>query len=83
MRENLPVTNEEYIVPEGMTLVSKTDLKGTITEINDAFEIASGFTREELLGQPHNLVRHPDIPPAVFKDLWRTIKRGGTWSQIV
>ena len=83
MRNNQPITDEEYIVPEGSTLVSKTDLIGNITECNEAFELASGYTREQLIGQPHNLIRHPDIPAAVFKDLWETLAIGAPWSQIV
>lgn len=83
MRNNLPIINQEYSVPNGLTLVSKTDLQGTITELNDAFEIASGFSKAELIGQPHNTVRHPDVPEAVFKDMWKTLKMGGTWSQVV
>ncbi|MCF6254451.1 MAG: PAS domain-containing protein, partial [Thiomicrorhabdus sp.] len=83
MRNNQPITNEEYIVPDGLTLVSKTDLTGNIIECNDAFEAASGFSRKELIGQPHNIIRHPDVPEAVFADLWRSLKAGETWSQIV
>ncbi len=83
MRNNQPVINEEYIVPQGLTLVSKTDLNGTILECNDAFEAASGFSRSQIIGQPHNLVRHPDVPEAVFADLWHSLKKGDTWSQIV
>ncbi|MGC9387235.1 MAG: methyl-accepting chemotaxis protein [Hydrogenovibrio sp.] len=83
MRNNQPVTQDEYPITEQMVLVSKTDLHGNIIEVNDAFETASGFTRDELLGQPHNLVRHPSVPEAVFKDLWATLKQGSTWSQIL
>lgn len=83
MRNNQPVTNQEYVVPEGLILVSKTDLKGTITECNDAFEAASGFSRNELIGEAHNLVRHPDVPEAVFKDMWATLKMGAPWTQMV
>lgn len=83
MRNNQPVTQNEYPVSSDMVLVSKTDLNGTITEVNDAFEAASGFTRDEMLGEPHNMVRHPDVPEAVFRDMWATLKKGGTWSQIV
>ncbi len=83
MRNNQPVTNEEYIIPEGLTLVSKTDLVGNIIECNDAFEAASGYSRDQLIGQPHNIIRHPDVPPAVFADLWHALKQGETWSQIV
>jgi len=83
MRNNQPITNEEYIIPDGLTLVSKTDLTGNIIECNDAFEAASGFSRDQLIGQPHNVIRHPDVPEAVFADLWRSLKAGETWSQIV
>lgn len=83
MRNNQPVTDQEYLVPKGVTLVSKTDLNGTIIECNDAFEAASGFSRAELIGKPHNLVRHPDVPEAVFADLWASLKDGRPWSQVV
>jgi methyl-accepting chemotaxis protein len=83
MRNNQPVTNEEYLIPEGLTLVSKTDLTGSIIDCNDAFEAASGFSRNEILGQPHNLIRHPDVPEAVFSDFWNSMKKGRTWSQLV
>lgn len=83
MRNNQPLTDHEYTVPQGVTLVSETDLQGTITYCNDAFEIASGFSKKELIGQPHNIVRHPDVPEAVFKDLWATLKDGHPWTQIV
>lgn len=83
MRNNRPIINEEYSIPAGLTLVSKTNLQGTITEVNDSFEIASGFSKAELIGQPHNMVRHPDVPEAVFKDMWTTLKMGATWSQVV
>ena len=83
MRNNQPITNEEYVVPEGITLVSKTDLVGNITECNDAFEAASGYSRSQIIGQPHNLVRHPDVPEVVFADLWSSLKKGHTWCQVV
>ncbi|BBP43724.1 methyl-accepting chemotaxis protein [Thiosulfativibrio zosterae] len=65
------------------TIVSKTDLKGTILEVNDAFVDASGYLKEELIGQPHNILRHPDVPKAVFKDMWATLQSGKPWVQIV
>jgi len=83
MRNNQPITNEEYVVPQNITLVSKTDLNGTILECNDAFELSSGYSRAQLIGQPHNMVRHPDVPEAVFADMWATLKMGATWTQIV
>lgn len=83
MRNNQPITNNEYLVPEGQTLVSKTDLAGTILECNDAFEAASGYSRSELIGQPHNMIRHPDVPSAVFADMWADLKQGIPWTQLV
>ncbi|HSN47032.1 MAG TPA: PAS domain-containing methyl-accepting chemotaxis protein, partial [Casimicrobiaceae bacterium] len=83
MRKNLPVTQQEHILPEGTSLVSKTDLKGRITYCNPAFIETSGFDRHELMGAPHNLVRHPDMPEAAFADLWATVKDGLPWSGVV
>ncbi|WP_019895749.1 methyl-accepting chemotaxis protein [Hydrogenovibrio halophilus] len=83
MRNNQPVNDHEYQVKEGQILVSKTDLAGTILECNDAFEAASGFTRAELIGQPHNIIRHPDVPSAVFADMWQDLKHGRPWTQFV
>jgi len=77
------VTNNEVEVPEGVTIVSQTDLFGTITDVNEALVRISGFSREELMGQPHNIMRHPDVPKAVFKDLWATIQSGKPWVQLV
>ena len=76
MKINMPVTNTEQVMKEGETLVSKTDLKGAITFVNTAFIDISGFTEEELAGQNHNIVRHPDMPPEAFADLWATLKKG-------
>jgi aerotaxis receptor len=83
MRNNQPVTHVEKQLAEGAFIVSMTDLQGTLTFVNDEFVAISGFTREELLGQPHNMIRHPDMPPAAFADLWATVKRGGTWQGMV
>ncbi|HEY9018189.1 methyl-accepting chemotaxis protein [Thiomicrospira sp.] len=83
MRNNQPINNNEYEVAKGQILVSKTDLAGTILECNDAFEAASGFTRDELIGQPHNMIRHPDVPPAVYADMWADLKAGIPWTQLV
>lgn len=60
-------------------IISITDKKGIIKEINDAFVAISGYRRDELIDQPHNLVRHPDMPSAVFKDMWETIQSGAIW----
>lgn len=83
MKINMPVTDVEHPYPKGKTLVSKTDLKGIITYANDTFIELSGFSKEELYGKNHNIVRHPDMPPEAFEDLWRTIKEGRPWHGIV
>ena len=83
MRNNQPVTNREYILQDSETIVSKTDLQGNITYINQDFVRISGFTEEELLGAPQNIVRHPDMPPEAFADFWRTIKEGKSWTGLV
>ncbi|MBA5606328.1 PAS domain-containing protein [Duganella sp. FT3S] len=83
MRKNLPVSNFEYEMADGKPIVSKTDLKGKITYINPYFVEVSGFTEEELIGAPHNLVRHPDMPPEAFADLWQTLKAGLPWTGMV
>jgi aerotaxis receptor len=80
MRTNLPITGQEFIVSDGVTLVSTTDLKSRITYCNPHFVEVSGYTREELIGQPHNLVRHPDMPPEAFRDMWATLQSGSPWS---
>ena len=83
MKKNLPVTQKEVPFPTGRYIVSKTDLKGILTYVNDTFVELSGFSREELLGKNHNIVRHPDMPPQAFADLWATIKAGLPWRGIV
>lgn len=80
MRVNLPVSTQEYAFPKGATLVSTTDLKGRILYCNPMFIEVSGYAREELLGQPHNMIRHPDMPEEAFRDMWDTIARGIPWS---
>ncbi|WP_027995532.1 methyl-accepting chemotaxis protein [Simplicispira psychrophila] len=83
MRVNLPVTAEEYDYPAEHMLVSTTDPQGRITHCNPAFMDASGYSYDELMGQPHNLIRHPDMPPQAYKDLWATIGRGLPWTGLV
>lgn len=80
MRLNLPITNQEHPFPSGATLVSVTDKKGRILYCNEGFIKVSGFEPEELLGQPHNIIRHPDVPEEAFRDLWDTIRQGKMWS---
>jgi aerotaxis receptor len=83
MKTNLPVTNRELDYRDGAIIISKTDRKGLITEVNQDFVEISGFTPAELLGHAHNVVRHPDMPEAAFADLWKTIQRGKLWNGIV
>jgi aerotaxis receptor len=83
MRTNMPVTNAEYILKETETVVSKTDLNGNITYVNHDFCKISGFSEEELIGSPQNIVRHPDMPAEAFKDFWSTIKAGKAWTGMV
>jgi methyl-accepting chemotaxis protein len=77
------VTQVEHPLEEGVILASRTNLKGTITYANQAFVDISGFDREELEGVNHNIVRHPDMPPEAFKDLWATVEAGKPWTGIV
>nr|WP_208296674.1 PAS domain-containing methyl-accepting chemotaxis protein [Massilia sp. CCM 8734] len=79
----MPVTGIEYELREGQSIVSKTDTKGKITYVNAAFIEVSGFPEDELLGKPHNLVRHPDMPAEAFADLWRSMKDGRPWTGLV
>jgi aerotaxis receptor len=83
MRKNLPVTDHEYLLEEGETLVSKTDLRGKIVYCNPGFIQVSGFSEQELLGAPHNIVRHPDMPREAFADLWDTLGAGMPWTGMV
>ena len=77
MAHSIRPTDREVFFDRGEIIVSKTDLKGRITYANAVFQHVSGFTERELLGQPHSIIRHPDMPRAVFKLLWETILKGG------
>ena len=83
MRSNMPVTNVEYVLKDTEMVVSKTDLRGKITYANQDFINISGFSEEELMGAPHNIVRHPDMPVEAFADFWRTLKSGKAWTGLV
>jgi methyl-accepting chemotaxis protein len=83
MRRNEPVTQKEYSLSTDVLLVTRTDLLGNIVYLNEAFIEASGYTQEEMLGQPHNIMRHPDVPEQVFEDMWQTLESGLPWTQIV
>ena len=83
MKINMPVTNVECPIKEGISIVSKTDLKGVITYANEDFVRISGFSQEELIGKSHNIVRHPDVPAEFFEDLWDSLKAGRPWTGVV
>ncbi len=83
MRINMPVTNTEREMKDGEFLVSKTTPKGVITYVNPPFIEMSGYTEAELIGQAHNLIRHPDMPPEAFEDFWATLKQERPWSGLV
>ncbi len=83
MRNNLPVTNQEVFLNESSLIVSKTDLKGLITYVNRDFLDISGYKDYELIGQPHNILRHPDMPEEAFEDMWRDLKKGLPWVGMV
>ncbi|WP_227803966.1 methyl-accepting chemotaxis protein [Marinomonas profundi] len=79
----MPVTNKENDFPESYMLVSSTDVKGRITFVNDVFCEIAGYEREALIGKPHNVIRHPDVPSAVFADMWANLKQGKSWMGLV
>jgi aerotaxis receptor len=83
LRTNLPVTGTEYVMKDGQAVVSTTDIKGRITYVNPYFIEVSGFSPQELLGKAHNIVRHPDMPPEAFADLWESLKTGLPWTGLV
>jgi methyl-accepting chemotaxis protein len=83
MRNNGPVTQHQISIPEHYILSTGTNVQGTILSASEDFLKISGYRREEMIGQPHNLLRHPDVPPAVFADMWQTLKAGKSWTGIV
>jgi aerotaxis receptor len=83
MKKNLPITNNEVPYPEGEEIISTTSLKGIITSFNDTFQKISGFESEELLNKNHNVIRHPEMPPAAFDDLWKSMKSNHHWMGII
>ncbi|MDD1643552.1 MAG: PAS domain-containing protein [Methylococcaceae bacterium] len=76
-------TDIETPYPDGKLIVSATDKSGVITHVNKAFIEMSGYTEDELINAPHSILRHPDMPPAAFKDLWDTVNRGEKWQGFV
>ncbi|MCA8104115.1 PAS domain-containing methyl-accepting chemotaxis protein [Burkholderia sp. AU36459] len=83
MRNNQPVTQQEFDFPDDVTLMSTTDADSIITYANTTFAQVSGFSNEELVGQPHNVVRHPDMPKEAFADMWATLQAGEPWTALV
>ena len=83
MRNNLPTTDRERTFSAQQKLISATDLTGKILHCNEAFVAISGFSRDELIGQPHNLIRHPDMPPAAYENMWSHLKAGRPWMGLV
>jgi aerotaxis receptor len=83
VRNNGPITNQEVELGDGDLLVSRTDASGIITFVNQNFINISGFSEDELIGSPHNVVRHPDMPKEAYADLWSTIKSGRPWEGLV
>jgi aerotaxis receptor len=76
-------TEIETPYPDGKLIVSTTDKSGVITHVNKSFIEMSGYTEEELINSPHSILRHPDMPPAAFKDLWDTVNKGEKWQGFV
>ena len=83
MKMNLPVINEEVKLDQDRYIVSETDSRGIITYCNDYFSQISGYSKEELLGSQHNIIRHPDMPRVIFKLLWQHIKAGKNINVVV
>ena len=83
MRTNLPVTGVERHMEEGQYILSRSDLRGAITYVNRTLIDMSGFTEAELMGEPHSMLRHPDMPTEAFRDFWATLKSGKAWSGLV
>ena len=75
--------SQEYVLKENDFLVSQTDSKGMILFANEDFCRVAGYTLDELVGKPHNIVRHADMPKAAFKDLWTTVKQNRVWTGYV
>ncbi|TVQ74496.1 MAG: DUF3365 domain-containing protein [Oceanospirillales bacterium] len=83
MKNNQPVTQRNYPVSSDCAIISHTDDKGLITYVNDDFVEYAGFTREELIGKAHNIIRHPDMPSEAYRDMWHTLQQGRAWQGIV
>ena len=80
---NHPTAIDEEVLFDGRSLISETDTNGIIIYVNRKFVEMSGYSREEAIGQPHNLLRHPDMPSQAFEQMWRTIQSGNIWEGYV
>jgi PAS domain S-box-containing protein len=78
-----PEPIDEEVLFDGRSLISETDLKGVITFVNRKFVEMTGYTKQEAVGQPHNILRHPDMPKAAFEGMWKVIKEGKPWEGYV
>lgn len=74
------ILNEEYILDKNILMITETDTKGVITYANNAFCEASGYSKEELIGEPHNIVRHPSMPKVLFDRMWFNLKSSKPWN---
>lgn len=83
MNRVIYTTDIETSFPDGRLITSRTDLNGIITHANEAFILMSGWERDEIIGQPHHILRHPDMPKVAFADLWETVQRGEKWNGYV
>ena len=78
-----PEPIDEEVLFDGRSLISETDLKGVITFVNRKFVEMTGYSKQEAVGQPHSILRHPDMPKAAFEQMWKIIKEGKTWEGYV
>jgi aerotaxis receptor len=79
----MQMVGNEIILDDTSLLVSETDASGRIVFADEAFVTISGYSLDELIGKPHNIIRHPDMPKAAFRELWETIQKGGVWQGFV
>ncbi|MCR9145204.1 MAG: methyl-accepting chemotaxis protein [bacterium] len=83
MKRGIKITDQENEILDTDVIISRTDLKGRITYVSDDFARISEYKPEEMVGQAHNLVRHPEVPPEIFADLWKTIQSGNVWNGVI
>lgn len=82
-REGLTFLDDGEVLYDDLYLLSETDEKGMVTYVSKSFARVAGYTQEELLGQPHNVVRHPEMPRVAFKSLWDDVQNKGFWTGYV